>query len=263
MWLGYFHRHRHPILGYATLISMGISHIQCHQSVTRQTRGFPVRTFDILYFLDTIFRNLLPQNYTLLLFVTSTRSITTFMVQTHIGTDDTASYFNVTHMAHAASCGMYHTLLYLYTVRICILYIHYTIYNIYNIFPCMPVHPLIHLYAPVHSPYIHIPPIHLYVPCTFPIHPYTPMSLCPHMPAHSQHVHMPPYIYTPHTSICPQVHMSPIFLYCPYVHMHSTSIHLLYIHMPPSICTLPSSSPPYVCTPPICLYKLYNCRPVI
>ena len=62
------------------------------------------------------------------------------------------------------SC-IYHSLLYLYTICICIIYIHYTIFNIYTIyFPIymhIPIYICMSLYIPPcnHTPpYIHIPP---------------------------------------------------------------------------------------------------------
>ena len=114
-------------------------------------------------------------------------------------------------------------ILYLYTICISILYIQYTICNIYNIFPCMSVHPLIHLYAPCTSPIHFTPPIHPYTPnCVCPHSLYTPcMSICP-IPLYTPYIYMPPSAYTPMAmppcpytpmSICSYVHMPPAFIY--------------------------------------------------
>ena len=106
----------------------------------------------------------------------------------------TAESVNTTERWHG-SCYLlwyvcvYHTLLYLYTISIFILYIHYTICNIYNVFPYMSAHPLMYLYAPVHPQYIYVPPIQLYVPAHH-IHAYTPHQYPPKSLYH-------PYVCTP------------------------------------------------------------------
>ena len=110
------------------------------------------------------------------------------------------------------------------------LYIHYTKCNISNVFPCMSVHSLVHLYAPVHTPYIYMPPINLFAPSTYPyictsphksIHPFS----MPHMSVLTPYVHIPPYIHMPQ-----------------------------YIYIPPYIYMSPMSLFPYICTPAIYPY---------
>ena len=135
----------------------------------------------------------------------------------NIGRGDTASYFNVTHLAHAACHGMHQsTIPYcIYVLYVSVNYISIILYVTYT------------MYFPV---YLHIP-LYICIPCTFPIHQYCPYtSVCPlYIPntsVHLPYIHMPPIcLYTPDMSICPHPSIHPQASVPSQVHTPHISVH--------------------------------------